>query len=244
MGMFAKTVYHCPRCNVQVFEGLADKAVYECPECRGHFRELVDEEGGHAVLIEEEGRAIPEPLYLPRGSIRAIATISMALSCWIMILAGQDVPATLFSLLLAILGYYFGFRTKMKSAQSRLIDATAEAVEPLYLPGGVIRTLLIAGFVITGVALYRRGAFAEGELKYLQFFVIIAGLVVGHVFGRLISKERGGTLTIGINHLKGLVVLGVCCVLFYLFVGGGHAQYPRGAMFLCAVVSFYFGSRS
>ena len=244
MGMFEKPIYRCPQCSVELLEDYAEKSVYACPECTARFKALADKESGRVALIEVDERTIPEPLYLPRGSIRAITTLSMAISCWIMVLAGRDVPSYLFSLLLAILGYYFGFRTKMKSAQSRLIDATAEALEPLYLPGGLIRALLIAGFLVAGLVLLERGRFASPDLIYLEFFVIFAGLVVGHVFACLLARARATPLTIATNHVKGLLVLVVCALLCYLFLGGGHAQHPKESMLLCAAVSFYFGSRT
>ncbi|MFH0962609.1 MAG: hypothetical protein V2A58_01210 [Planctomycetota bacterium] len=111
MGMFSKPIYRCPQCSVELLEDHVEKSVFACPECSARYKALADKETGRAALIEVEERTIPEPLYLPTGSIRAIATLSMACSCWVMIVARSDVPPYLFSLLLAILGFYFGSRT-------------------------------------------------------------------------------------------------------------------------------------
>lgn len=242
--MFDKTQYTCVRCGARLSELYEEAAVYECPECSARFRALVDDQSGSTALIDQRARKIPEPLYLPKGSIRATATLTMALSCWVLILAGHDVPAYLFSLLLAILGYYFGFRAKMKAAQSRLVDAAADTQEPLFLPAGAIRTLLILGFLACAFALYRRGQLFGPNLKYVEFFAVLAGLVAGHVFGRFLNKTTGSPTVIFINHAKGLFVLAVCAVLAYLFLTGTHAHHPRESMLLCAAISFYFGSRT
>lgn len=56
-----------------------------------------------------------EPLNLPKGSIRSFVTLTMALSCWALVVTGRPVPAWLFSLILTVIGYYFGFRTSNKT---------------------------------------------------------------------------------------------------------------------------------
>ena len=241
--MFERGVYHCPYCRVEVVQDYHEEGMHECPACKTRFKEIVEGKDGRVALIEEREQEIPEPLWLPKGSIRGAATISMAVACWLLIILGHDVPAYLLSLLLAVLGYYFGFRTKMKAAESRIVDAAAEAAQPLYLPSGVIRVFLIAGFVVSGVILLHRGLLAD-DLEYLGFFVVLGGLVVGYVFGRSLAKARGSRTVIAVNHVKGLVVLLACAVLCVFFLTQTHTQHPKAAMILCAIVTFYFGSRT
>ena len=241
--MFEKTVLHCPRCGYEIREEIEGGKLFTCSLCSGRFRVMVDEEAGRAAFYEEAARQLPEPLYLPRGSIRALTALTMAASCWVRILTGRDVPGSLLSLLLTIVGYYFGFRTKVKAAGSRIFDPSVKAREPLGLPAGVIRWILIAGFVASGLVLFGRGRL--GEAKYLEFFLVMGGLIAGQLFGRLSRPLRETPTGVAINHLKGVAVLAVAALLMLHFIAGLFAGMPApAAAVLCAVVSFYYGSRT
>ena len=74
--------------------------------------------------------------------------------------------------------FHFGFRRKSKSAQSRILDASARVQEPLNLPGGSIRLILILGFAGCAVVLWARRQIINPA--YLEFFIILAGLVAGY----------------------------------------------------------------
>jgi hypothetical protein len=203
---------------------------------------MLDTDTGKAGFIEATEKEIPEPLYLPKGSIRALVTVAMSLSCWLLIFAGKDVPGYLLSLLLTIIGYYFGFRKKIKTAESRIFDASAKEEDPLFLPHGVIRVFFTVGFVISGLVLFSVGKLKE--LQYLEFFVVLFGLILGYVFARVFSSYEGSSLYILINHLKGAVALAAAAYLAYLLVTGRHSDLKYSSLLLSAVISFYFGSRS
>jgi len=240
--MFEKTMYHCPGCDAIVREEIRDGMEFACQSCGRRYSVMLDKQSGKVGFIELAKKEAPEPLFLPRGSIRALVTIALSFSCWLMILTGKDVPGYLFSLLLAIIGYYFGFRKKIRAAESRIFDASAEAEEPLFLPPGVIRFFLVAGFVISGIVLCARGRF--DELPYLEFFIILFGLFLGYILGKAFSSYEGSPLYIFANHLKGTAVLAAAFYLTYLFLSGTHAEAKYLSLVLAAVISFYFGSRS
>ena len=240
--MYDKTFYYCPHCEAIVRDDLTDGGKFTCHVCGKRFSVMLDASSGKAGFVELTTREVPEPLYLPRGSIRALSTMALAGSSWVMILWGQEVPQYLFGLLLGTIAYYFALRQKLKAAQSRILDASAKAQAPLFLPSGVIRAFLIGGFMVSGYVLLERGLLLE--MKYLEFFIILAGLVVGYVFGRLFNRSEGSLFYIYVNHLKGLAVLVAAACLAYLMIGGGHEQHPRLAMALASAISFYFGSRS
>ncbi len=141
--MFEKTDFHCPRCGFDIHEKLIDGGEFVCSACQSRFKVLLDDNTGKAGFYKLTDKEIPEPLYLPKGSIRALTAIAIAGACWGMIFTQKDVPGVLFSLILAIIGYYFGFRTKVKADGSRIFDPSIRKVAPLFLPGGVIRTLLV-----------------------------------------------------------------------------------------------------
>jgi hypothetical protein len=240
--MFSLKFYRCPACRAEIRQRLEDKEEVSCAGCRRKYRIMLDETSGKAAFVEVTNKIVPEPLYLPRGSIRAGATLSLAVASWILMIGGAPVPDYLFSLLLTVLGYYFGFRKKAKEARSRIFDAAARAKEPLFLPAGVIRLFLIAGFVISGVVVYRKGDFSK--LGHLQFFAILAGLVLGYLFAKIFSGLRGTAAHNVVNHVKGLIVLGSAVGLVWLLLTGQYVQHQQVSLMLACAVSFYFGSRS
>lgn len=240
--MFEKTIYHCPNCDAMVRQEIKDEEEFACQSCGRRYKVMLDRETGKAGFIEAAEKEIPEPLFLPKGSIRALVTVAMSLSCWLLIFAAKDVPGYLLSLLLTIIGYYFGFRKKIKTAESRIFDASAREEDPLFLPHGVIRVFFIVGFVISGLVLFSAGRLKE--LRYLEFFVVLLGLILGYAFARVFSSYEGSPLYILINHLKGALVLAAGAYLAYLLVTGGHSELQYVSLLLAAMVSFYFGSRS
>ena len=240
--MFRDTPLECPQCGISVQEQLQDGQVFECSFCSSRFKVLLDKEEESVAFIEIRDKEIPEPLFLPRGSIRASVTMLLAFACWILIFAGKTVPGYHLNLLLAIIGYYFGFRMKMKAAQSRIYDAAAREKAPLFMPGGVIRLFLVAGFIVTGAVLWHRGQLAG--LAYLEFFVILSGLIVGFIFSRAFAGFRNTPFYLTVNHLKGAAVLTAAMCLVVLLLSGLYADYRHLSLGLSAIVTFYFGSRS
>jgi hypothetical protein len=120
--------------------------------------------------------------------------------------------------------------------------AAAPAAEPLWLPSGVIRKLLIAGVAGTVAWLAVKGRLLA-EPRHLRFCIILAGLIVGHFFGRFVRLSGAARGAIG--HVKGVVGLLVAAALAVLFGLGKDASLPPLTVtLLCAVVSFYFGSRT
>jgi hypothetical protein len=242
-GAFTKPTYSCPHCGFAIGDRLSDDEVFTCSTCGRRYTVAMDFESGKAAFFEQTTRQIPEPLWIPKGSIRALVALAMAISCWYLILTGQPVPGYLFGLLLTSIGYYFGFRIKLEAAQSRILDPAAEVKEPLFLPAGCIRGLLIIGFGTCGILLYLQNGFANPA--YLEFFIILSGLIVGYGFRKVLFRGDPSDLLIALNHLKGLVALVTAGYLMYLFVGGGYATASTARVMVpSCILSFYYGSRS
>ena len=203
---------------------------------------LLDESSDRAGFVPLEVASVQEPLGLPKGSIRAIATLTTAGCCWALMLLDKPTPGYVLSLLLTIIGYYFGFRQRVKGAGSRILDASASVQEPLNLPGGTIRMMLIGGFGVCAFILAARGRFVMPE--YLEFFIILAGLVGGYFFARLFTGTVGGATGNIVNHAKGLIVLVATVRLAVLLLGGAYVEQPHLGLSLACIISFYFGSRS
>ncbi|MCK5707182.1 MAG: hypothetical protein KAI43_05965 [Candidatus Aureabacteria bacterium] len=240
--MFEKKMYQCPSCSTEIREELSDCLEFKCRTCNMCYQVMLDKKTGKAGFFNVDDKNIPEPLYLPKGSIRSMMTIAMAISCWGLIFRGMEVPNYLFSLILTIIGYYFGFRKKIKTADSKIYDASAKEQLPLLLPHGFIRFFLISGFLISCVFLYNKGSLKT--LKYLEFFVVLFGLILGYIFARVLAGSHRSTFYVFINHIKGLVVISTASLLVYLFFTGGYIEKVYFSLGLSSVISFYFGSRS
>jgi hypothetical protein len=146
---------HCPQCKWELREPLGDSGVFACPECQRRFEIVHSPEDGELELIDHDFKPLPEPLFLPRGSIRASSAIAMAASRWVMVASKLDVPNSLLGLLLTIVGYYFGFRIKAASP-CRVRDMSRQVDPPLFLPGGAVRFILMIGFVASALYLLAR----------------------------------------------------------------------------------------
>ena len=240
--MFELATYRCPECGAEIREKLSDGQPFNCFHCRRSFRVLLDASSDKMGFVPLDTAVAQEPLNLPRGSVRAITTLVAAGCCWVLILRGALVPGYLLSLLLTIIGYYFGFRQKIKSAQSRILDASARVQEPLNLPGGSIRLILVLGFAACAALLGVRGRLIDPA--YLEFFVVLAGLVAGYFFARLVGSGQGTAPGNWINHAKGVLVLIATVSLAVVLLSGLYVERPHLGLVLACVVSFYFGSRS
>ena len=240
--MFEQMFYRCPNCGTEIRQTVTDGQALQCDSCRRRYSTMVDKASKKAGLIPIRVREIPEPLHLPKGSVRASATLLLSGACWLLMIQAQDVPGYLLSLLLAVIGYYFGFRYKAKTSESRIFDATARHRAPLYLPSGVIRGVLVVGFLIAGVFLCKSGKLED--LKYLEFAVILSGLILGYFFGKMMNPIRESNFYVLVNHLKGVALLGCAISLAGLLVTGAHTNHPHAGLAFATVVSFYFGSRS
>jgi len=240
--MFELKTYRCPDCGMEIREGLVDGQVFDCANCRRKYRVLLDSSSSQAGFVPMEAAAVQEPLGLPKGSIRAIATLTTAGCCWALMLLEKPTPGYLLGLLLTVIGYYFGFRQRVKAAGSRILDASTSVQEPLNLPGGTIRMMLIGGFGVCAFLLAARGRFIMPE--YLEFFIILAGLVGGYFFARLFAGTVAGAVRNIINHAKGLIVLVATIRLAVLLLAGGYLDQPHLGLALACIISFYFGSRS
>lgn len=240
--MTEMTTCYCPECGTEIHDEVGDGRQFDCPHCNQRFRVLLDPADGRTRMVSMKATAVQEPLGLPKGSIRAIVTLVTAGCSWGLMLAGTAVPDYVLDLLLAIIGYYFGFRQKGRGTGSRILDASVKAQEPLGLPGGTIRMMLIADFGISALILYSRGQL--GSPAYIEFLLILAGLIAGYFFSRLFAGAAGGPFGNLINHATGLVVLVATVRLAILLLGGGHAKHPHMGLILACIISFYFGSRS
>ncbi len=239
--MFAIDAYDCPACGMGIAGKLTDGQEIVCSACARRFSVLLGGRTRSVGLVPLDEAELAKPLNLPQGSVRALATFITAGAAWMLILMNRPVPGYLLSLLLTVIAYYFGFRKKAGAAASRIYNAGVKVEQPLFLPAAVIRALLIAGFALCAVALYATGRL--WQMQYMEFYAILAGLVAGVIFGRVV-RPVNNRLENWVNHVKGLGVLLASAWLAVALMRSDSGQDSYLGLGLACAISFYFGSRS
>lgn len=243
--MFEKRSETCPECEVEFRGEIRDGAEVSCPACRRQYRVLIDESTGVMSFVLKPRHHSVEPLYLPRGSIRALVSLSLSGVFWMLAVMGRAIPPSLPAVLLTVLGYYIGFRRREASSGSgaTVYDASRKTYQPVYLPTGAIRLILIAGFAVSAVVLWLSDGMVQAGLR--EFYLIVASLLVGHLFGRYAAAHLDSEPVIVLGHVKGLAVLlaTVALCAMYLFGAAGGEAGRSAAPILTAIIGFYFGSR-
>ena len=195
----------------------------------------------------------------PNGSVRAVMALMIFGTHWcqLMLWPGDEVPEPLRDLLFIILGHYFAVRGRAPSGEE-------PGPPPLYLPRGAVRLLLIAGFVVVSVLLYRRGHFqAIGKNPSVVTLTLVFGFLLGVVLqqvARWLSGE-GRRLPRRVEDARASISLLAAVLLVALVVDHftpflpdtpwgpirdlhfGAGRYGPEHV-LAAIVGFYFGSRS
>src|SRR5687767_5451541 len=99
-------------------------------------------------MSDDAAPPVTPPLNLPVGSVRALITLSVLGTVWVLMLQGRKVGPEMEDTLLLVLGYYFGARAAGSRADALTVAADREsnAADPLYLPRGAIRVLIVLGF--------------------------------------------------------------------------------------------------
>src|SRR5687768_9258731 len=97
------------------------------------------------------------PLHLPGVSVRARITLSVLGTVGVLMLQGPKLGREMADPLLPVLGYYFGARAAGSRADALTVAADREsnAADPLYLPRGAIRVLIVLGFFAVAVKLHQ-----------------------------------------------------------------------------------------
>ncbi len=235
--------YACPLCTVPITVSLDRLESYQCPDCQTVFKVMADMETGRAALFAPLAEKQTEPLGLPRGSVRALVAMGLSFTCWVLVAMDRALPPALLSLTLTVIGFYFGFRSHSDPRDDRIYDAWIHRQQPLNLPGGAIRVILLVGFALSGAALWARGVM--GNLEVMEFFAILAGLVAGYLLSRMMTPLKQSHLYELWRHLRAMLVLLATAAVAVMAVHGTWMHWEqRPFVLLTAGISFYFGSRS
>jgi len=190
------------------------------------------------------------PLGLPQGSIRAIlALIIVTVACQQM-LSGAIPSLLLSETLMIVLTYYFTTRQHDVVNTSVSIKPTVEIVRstasnPLWLPRGSIRSLIIAAFFITVSGLIAQGRLLDSNV--LGMLIPFAAYLLGGVFRRnkkLDSDNPPSWFSQMLAHFMGLMVILMGLTLLYLAFYDILPIVPEWvASLLLSIIVYYFGAR-
>ncbi|MBS3821503.1 MAG: hypothetical protein GVY16_04260 [Planctomycetes bacterium] len=235
--------YACPVCAAPVSEQLEKLKAWQCPDCHTAFKVMADAETGRTALFAPLAARQVEPLGLPRGSVRALVALGLSATCWALVAGCRDLPPALLSLTLTVIGFYFGFRSHTDPRDDRIYDAWIHREQPLNLPGGIIRVVLVLGFGISGLVLYSRGWL--NHIDVLEFFAILTGVVAGYLLSKVMTPLKRSRLYDIWRHVRALLVLAATALAAVMALQGSWTIHGgRPFMLLTAGISFYFGSRS
>jgi hypothetical protein len=193
-------------------------------------------------------------LGLPAGSIRATHTLLIVgMFCAVLLVPAKQLmpmPPYLLYLLFMALGHYFAHRSGGADASGR---------QPLYLPRGCIRFLVMVGLIATiSWCLYNdpqkielqfdKSLDALKQEPYLPLCILGAfflGVIVRAVVGRenppLFLQDMEAWLS-----LISIFGLGVACIIHFVIVPSLDSTLgnPIFEAILASIIAFYFGERS
>lgn len=191
------------------------------------------------------------PLGLPAGSVRAILAIILSGTLWYMILRRLEPPTILVESALLVVAFYFGVRSTAPVVPTTKTAARQEAPkvrQPLFLPRGVVRSILAVGFLgVIAYVYFRDGTIDSALVLILQ---VIVSYVVGYVFSYVLlrraraGKELGRAVRAARN-LVSLAAIGITAGASWTIATGQFTDvfppYLQNA--LAWAIAFYFGSR-
>jgi hypothetical protein len=201
-------------------------------------------------------------LGLPAGSIRALLALGILGLLWLLVLKYDENHKLslefiyLEYLMLMMLASYF-------TAHGKTIGKQVSKRSPLGLPGGVIRIVLVVGYLgLAGFMWYNEYWLHDGYLydipppgpPVLLILLLLSTFFLGYLLTTIVHWFSGTTLPYAYQDIKAwvalLALLGMASLaMWHLFIPASTKQdYSSFQVVLesclAAVVGFYFGARS
>jgi hypothetical protein len=196
-------------------------------------------------------------LGMPAGSVRAIVAFTVLAVLWLLALYGMTpegkIPVAFIYLqyvMILIIAHFF-------AAHGSTIGKHVSHRNPLWLPSGSVRFLLLAGYVGLIVWLvYSQREFAPVPEGHLALpLVLISGFILGYIVTKLVrSFSTDGQLPFWFQDVQAwfalLAVIGLLVIaLVYLVIQPSipesmHFDMTTVETIVAAIVGFYFGARS
>lgn len=185
--------------------------------------------------------SLPEPLRLPRGSVRGLLALTlMGTFAYLLVYAG-DSPTVLVNATVVVLAFYFGTRGP-SSAGAAAVPGAPATRRPW-----IVRGLLFLGFVGLAVWFYRAGATLPAQL--VQVLEVLAGYVTGATLSwwahrRAHESTVRRRMALVFRDLSALGALALTAVACYGFATNALGTFTYDVeQALSLVVTYYFGSR-
>ncbi|HKZ64436.1 MAG TPA: hypothetical protein VJ400_08335 [Thermoplasmata archaeon] len=187
------------------------------------------------------------PLGLPTGSVRAVLALILCATMWYLVYRGEVVPELLASAVLLVVAFYFGVRSTASPLPAVAPGQAPGVPQPLYLPRGAVRTILLIGFLAIIVYLWIGARAIPPEfLLILQVLAsYLVGFTVSVAVNRRIQKGLGPMRGVAwVRNLLAIIALAVTGIVCISILFGFPEFVPADAeKALTWVVAFYFGSR-
>ena len=196
--------------------------------------------------------SIPEPLRLPRGSVRGIIALIVTGTYAYLLIQGRQVPSVLVNSVVVVIAFYFGNRAVMHPPTPGAAPGQAmpAALPPTPRRTKFVRGLLFLGFVGLAAWFLRSNPTWDGIPADLQAILEVlggytAGLTVSWIVHRRAhestTRKRLATIARDIIAAGALVVSVYICIALATRQVTVFASHAEDALSL--VVTFYFGSR-
>ncbi len=186
---------------------------------------------------------LPEPLRLPRGSVRGFLALGLMGTFAYLITQKTEAPAVLVNATVVVLAFYFGTRGPLGSTTPA--SATAQP--------GLRRPRIVRGFLLLGFGGIAAWVLWKGVTPYpaqlLQVLEVLGGYVIGlslsWVFHRRAhetpSRRRIAVVFRDLSAAGALALVGFACYGFATGTISTFGTYVEDALSL--VITYYFGSR-
>ncbi len=187
---------------------------------------------------------LPEPLRLPRGSVRGLLALGLMGTFGYLVFRGTgSLPAVLVNSVVVALAFYFGSHGPAAQAAAASAPGTAA---PTHRPR-IVRALLLAGFGGLAAWLVWTGLAIPAE--FLQVLEVLGGYVLGMTLAWFFHRRVRESLVsrrvaLVFRDLSAAAALALTAVACYGFVSGALGSLANDVeQALSLVITYYFGSR-
>ncbi len=192
------------------------------------------------------------PLGLPTGSVRALLTLTCVAVVVVNTARGRDLDLFWVEALLISMAHYFTSRRFVSLPPATIRRLESDGIleresQPLFLPKGSIRVLIMAAFLGLGVYLYQNNR----PLLYSKHVITLLALVGSYFLGAVVRtmtgflhRWRSRPVSRWWADARALVVLGVfALVAVPELAGAGNVWDDAFRHVGLGLMLFYFGSR-
>ncbi len=189
------------------------------------------------------GTPLPEPLRLPRGSVRGLMALVLVLTYVVLLLRpGGTVPTVVVNAVVVIIAFYFG---SSAFHQARVGGPGNAQARPRLLPALVF----VAFSALAGWFLYSSPSLAAFPASLLQIWEILGGYVAGRTVSWIVhrrahespTRRRLAMTFRDVSAAGALILTGYIGYSFITAQSGILAG--QAEQVLSLAITYYFGSR-